>query len=115
MIASHTEIFLLKKVAPELLSRSGKVSVIFIYIIMTAIATFGIVNCEIEFDFDFFMTDEEQPFYKFSKAKVKYFDADGSLLNIFVNNTDANFFTKESQLKMLEFEDSLQRCRDCSK
>ena len=64
-VASHTEIFLLKKVAPELLSKSGKVSVIFIYLVWTAIATYGFLNCKIEFDFDFFMTDDTMPITKY--------------------------------------------------
>lgn len=55
------------------------------------------------------------PFYKFQKAKNNYFSKNGSLLNILVNNTDVNLIAPEMQLGMLEFEDALQRCRDCSK
>lgn len=114
-MASHTEIFLLKKVAPELLSKRGKVSVLFLYIIFSLIAAFGVYSCEMEFDFDFFLTDKSLMFYKFQKAKKEYFSEKGSLINILVNNTDVNFYAPETQLHMLEFEDALQRCKDCRK
>ena len=88
----------MKKVAPELLSKSGKVSVIFIYLVWTAIATYGFLSCKIEFDFDFFLTDETMPITKYSTAKKKYFDGIGSTINIYVNNTDTSFLSTESQL-----------------
>ena len=97
-MASHTEIFLLKKVAPELLSKTGKVSVLFIYFVWTAIATYGFINCPVEFNFDFFLTDDTMPIAKYNTAKKKYFDGIGSTLNIYVNNTDVNFLSTESQL-----------------
>ena len=43
-VASYTEIWLRNKFAPELLSPVGKTSVVFIFVIWTVIATFGVLN-----------------------------------------------------------------------
>ena len=43
-VASYTEIWLRNKFAPELLSSVGKTSVVFIFVIWTVIATFGVLN-----------------------------------------------------------------------
>ena len=64
-VASYTEIFLLKKVAPELLSKAGKVSVLFVYFIWTIISIYGVYNVKVEFSFDYFMTDKSLPIYKY--------------------------------------------------
>ena len=114
-VASHTEVFLLKKVAPELLSKKGKVSVLFIYLIWTLIAIYGLVNCKIEFSFDFFLTDKDLPVYKYKEAQIEYFPEDGKTLYIYTNNTSLDFYSTQSQLKMLEYADSFVRCNGCQK
>ena len=58
-VASNTEIFLLKKFAPELLSKAGKVSVLFIFMIMTGFALYGWFRLKIDFTFEYFVTDED--------------------------------------------------------
>ena len=114
-VASHTEVFLLEKVAPELLSKRGKVSVLFIYFIWTLVAVYGFYNCKIEFTFDFFLTDTELPVYKYKEAQAEYFSDSGLPLNIFTNNTSLDFYSTESQLQMLRYADSFARCQSCEK
>lgn len=76
-MASHTENFLLKKLAPELLSPVGKVSIIFIFLVWFLLALYGWFNVEIEFEFDWFITDKELHIYKFKELKKIYFAGDG--------------------------------------
>ena len=48
-----------KKFAPELLSKTGKVSVTLIFIIMSLFAINGWIKLEIDFQLDFFITDPD--------------------------------------------------------
>ena len=95
-MASYTEIFLLSKFAPELLTKSGKVSVLFLYLVWTAIATYGFLNCKIEFQFDLFLTDEDMSIYKYVHVEKKYFNEVGYKIHIYANNTDIDYYSIES-------------------
>ena len=114
-VASYTEIFLLNKWAPELFSRVGKVSVIFVFSVWTIFATYGVLNVKIDFNFDMFLTDKDMTMYKYRSAERNYFAQNGETINVYTNSTDVNYFSEESQLKMYEFEETISRCRDCSK
>ena len=59
---------MLNKVAPELLSKTGKVSVLFIYLIWTAVSIYGLMNVKVEFSFDYFVTDKSLPVFLFKEA-----------------------------------------------
>ena len=52
-----------------MLSTNGKVSVIFIYLLWTLIAIYGVYNVEIEFSYDFFLTDTDMSLYKFREVE----------------------------------------------
>ena len=54
-VASYTEIFLLKKLAPELLSPVGKASVIFVFFVWTMAAIYAVMNVEVEWNVKFYV------------------------------------------------------------
>ena len=76
-VASHTEIFLLERMAPELFSRAGKVSILFVFLILTILTVQGWMYVEIDFSSDYFITDEDTQIYKYTQAKEKYFSDAG--------------------------------------
>lgn len=113
-VASYTEIFLLNKWAPELFSRVGKVSVIFVFTVWTVFAAYGCSQVKIDFDFDMFLTDKDMLIYKYRAVKRDYYGGDGETLYFYTNNTDLDYFSEQSQLTMYDFDEALSRCRGCS-
>ena len=53
----------MKNFAPELLSKVGKVSVVSIFIILAAIAVNAWFNVTVDFEIDYFLTDERMAAY----------------------------------------------------
>lgn len=70
---SATERFLATKVAPELLSDNGRISVIVIWTIITIVAALGIPNLDIEFDISYFI-DETKYIYSYFEMLDTYFE-----------------------------------------
>lgn len=114
-VASYTEIFLLNRWAPELFSKVGKVSVIFVFAVWALIAAYGVSQVAIDFNFDMFITDKNMLIYKYREAKKLFYEGDGGWISIYSNNTEINYYSEESQLRMYELDEAISRCRDCSK
>ena len=55
MVASQTEYFLKKNIAPEIISPTGKVSILIIFGMLIAFAVYGIVTMEILFSLDLYV------------------------------------------------------------
>ena len=82
--------------APELFSKVGKISVVFIFSLATIFSAYGVSQVEIDFDFDMFLTDKEMLVYKYRNLKRNFFDQDGETVYFYTNNTSLNYFTEES-------------------
>ena len=48
--------------------------------------------------------------YKFTKSTEKNYGTDGNGIFFYVNSTSVDFYSEESQLKMLELDDAIERC-----
>ena len=117
MIASHTEIFLLKSFAPKLLSKTGKIWTALVFVTLISVAAYGWTQVEVDYSFQYHLTRESFPptnFYRVANkyGKVPYYD---EIVMVFTNQTGFNLYSEENQLKMIELTDNLYRCRDCFK
>lgn len=116
VVASATEQFLAKKFAPALLSKRGKSSIIFIYLMLICCAVYGISKVEIAFGVEYFI-NEDSKIYDYMKTEKEYFRS-GLKPNTFWDNPivpemqieEITFGSEESQLTLLEFNDRLARC-----
>ena len=72
VVASATELFLVKRFAPALLSKRGKSSIIFIYFLFICGAVYGISKVEIAFGVEYFV-NEDSKIYDYMQAKKEYF------------------------------------------
>ena len=97
-VASHTEIFLLRKFAPELLSKVGKVSVVFVFLVFAAIAAYGWTKVQVDFEFEFFLTDDAMQATRFNQMSKKYGNVPyyQNTVLFFSNSTDYDYFSEES-------------------
>ena len=68
MIASNTERFLLEKVAPEVISRKGKTSILFIYALLTGMCLYSGSHMEVYFDHSLLIA-EPWPDYNYWKIQ----------------------------------------------
>ena len=94
IVASHTEIFLYKKLTPELLTPVGKVSVSLIFFVWFLLSLYGWFNVEIDFEFDWYITDKELHIYKFKEHKKRYFAQDGESVYFYTNSTKIDFYSE---------------------
>ena len=111
-MSSKLERYLKKKVSKELFSRQGKTSVLFIWTVGTLIAIYGCTQVEVDFKMEFFIKPGSYV-YEALKYNKQYFEA-GFAPNFYVTNPELDFTTKESQLKLIEFNELLGRCYACS-
>lgn len=109
--SSGTEKFLALYYSPELLSRNGKLSVIVIWTVITGFAFYGISQLETDFDVEDFI-DKGSYIYNYLEAAEKYFES-GRGFEVYVDNAEIDYSSKETQLQMLEFDDKLHRCAGC--
>ena len=58
------------------------------------LALWGWFNVEIEFEFDWFITDKELHIYKFKELKQQYFAEDGKPVFFFTNSTEIDLFSE---------------------
>ena len=98
MIASHTEIFLLKSFAPKLLSKTGKIWTALAFVTLISVAAYGWSQVEVDYSFQYHLTRESfapTNFYRIANkyGKVPYYD---ETVTVFSNQTDYNFFSEES-------------------
>ena len=90
---SFTEKFLAVYVAPELLSENGRISVLAIWTILTVVALLGIPFLSIEFDINFFISEDKYAFQYFDLMD-KYFDQ-GFTIEFFVENSELDYASVE--------------------
>lgn len=119
-MASATERFLAEKFAPALLSRSGKSSVLFIYCVLILISIYGVSQIKIAFGVEFFI-NEDSKIYEYFQAEKEYFRTGFKPVTLWDSPAEARiqiekntFGDEETQLRLIEFNDRLARCRDCS-
>ena len=90
----------MQKFAPELFSKVGKVSVIFIFTVLAAIAAYGWTQVSVDFEITFFLTDPEMETYKYFKLAKEYNEIGvaGQDITFFTNSTTLDYFSEEVQL-----------------
>ena len=111
-VSSRLEGYLKSKVAKELFSRQGKMTVVFAWTVGTLIAIYGCTQVEVDFKMEFFIKESANVYNALAYNK-KYF-ADGFSPTIFVNAyNDTDFTTRESQLRIIELGNALGRCYGC--
>ena len=71
VVASHTEAFLQKHVAPVLISKYGKISVLAIYLVTTLVCIHRLTDVKVYFSQDLFVNEEFREF-DFLQIKQKY-------------------------------------------
>jgi len=98
VVASATEHILDKYIAPEVVSRTGKVSIIFLYLVFTAVCVHGFISIRTLFTFDLFVSDD---FRNFGYVKAKNeFQKPGLVPATYIEVApDLNFYDEETQLK----------------
>ena len=103
--------FLRERVAKELFTPTGKIVVIFIYIVGTMAAFYGCSQVEVDFKMSFFIKEGSNCFNFLTKNEA-YF-ASGFSPVIYIDDPTTDFTSEESQYKLLEFQERLERCYGC--
>ena len=110
--SSCTERFLANKFAPCLLSRCGRLCTIIVYAGLIYGAFYGWSKVTIDFKFEY-MIDEDADIYSFIQKSDEYFEI-GYTPITYVENAYIDITSERTQLRLLEFNDRLQRCDGCS-
>ena len=110
-VSSRLERYLKEKVSRELFTRQGKASVLLIWSVGTLIALYGCTQVEVDFKIDFFIKPTAYV-YNAIKYNEKYFES-GFAPTFYVTNPELDFTSRETQLKLLEFNELLGRCYGC--
>lgn len=73
MVASHTELFLLKSVAPKLLNKKVKAAILFVYALFTVFSILSLLDVKTYYSIYLFV-DEEFDHYDWIQMRLKYMD-----------------------------------------
>ena len=109
--ASKTEKFIEKYMAPNLLTTPGRITMLVIYAILIGGSIYGVINVEINFEFNYFI-GEESDVYDWFEQNDKYFNT-GSLTTTYVDNPNVDYSSREVQEKMILFNKNLMECTIC--
>ena len=101
-----------EKLSRELFTNQGKAAIIFIWTIGTIIAVYGCTQVEIDFKIDYFIPPEAYS-HKYLELNDLYFSA-GFSPTFYVVNPEIDFISRETQLKLIEFNERLERCEECT-
>ena len=93
MQASMTEKFIDKYMAPNLLTPAGRIIMLVIYAILIGGSIYGVINVEINFEFNYFI-GEESDVYDWFQQNDKYFNT-GSLTTTYVDNSSVDYSSQE--------------------
>lgn len=111
-VASNCEKWLKNILARELVTTQGKVCAGLTYFVMTVIAIFGCFQVETDFKASFFIR-EDSYVNEFFEVNGEYFNSNGFIANIYINSTDIDLSSRETQLQLNEFEDAVRRSKQC--
>ena len=92
--ASMTEKFIDKYMAPNLLTTPGRIIMLVIYAILIGGSVYGIINVEINFEYNYFI-GEESDVYDWFQQNDKYFNT-GSITTTYVNNASVDYSSQET-------------------
>jgi predicted RND superfamily exporter protein len=112
MEASKTEKFIDSFIAPKLLSKPGRITLLVIYVLLIAGAIYGCTQVKIDFKVSYFI-GETADIYEYFQLNDKYFSS-GTLTTTYVKNDDYDLSLPESQQRMIDFNFNLQECTGCS-
>lgn len=93
IVASRTERVLERFIAPEVISKTGKCSIIFIYIMAIILSIYGITKVKSLFSMELYVTPEFVQ-YDFIQTKNKYM-SHGWRPVTYVQVSDNNFYSPE--------------------
>ena len=93
VVASKTERVLEQIVAPEILSRAGKISILFIYALLISICAYGANAMKTLFSFDLYVTPDFSS-YDYIKSKNDHFHV-GWGPATFVQVEDEDFYAEK--------------------
>ena len=109
--SSGTERFLAERVAPEILSNEGRISIIGVYLVMGVISLFGCMGLYVDFKVEFFIGPTSYVYNWFS-LNNEYFRT-GDQITHFVDAAETDYASKEIQLQISEFNTGLAKCDNC--
>lgn len=91
--SSGTERFLAERVAPEVLSNEGRISIIGVYLVMCVISLIGCMGLYVDFKVEFFIGPTSYVYNWFS-LNNEYFRT-GDQITHFVDAADTDYASKE--------------------
>ena len=112
IVASRTERVLERFIAPEVISKTGRCSILFIYVMAIILSVYGVTKIKSLFSMELFVTPEFVQ-YDFIQTKNEYM-SHGWTPVTYVEVKENDFYSAGPQLQQLIFDDSLQRCETCS-
>ena len=113
MVASNTEVYLQKYIAPALISWKGKTVVILLFSALTAVCVVKLFDIKTYFSMELFV-NEEFGQYSFLQARNTHFGLSYKPTT-YVQLAEINDLDLEQlQLQQVMFDEQLQRCETCS-
>ena len=114
--ASQTEIVISKFIAPVILSKVGKTIIVLIFLALTGLTSYACHMVQIDFSMgDYLLEGGESILSKFNDAKETLYPDYGLKTSFYTHNVTTNWLSEENQLRLMEFEDVIHRCKDCKK
>ena len=110
--ASCIEEFIAKYLAVEVLSNQGRVFIFLLWAVLIAFSLIGAVQMEMNFSMEFFLIPD-QPVTEFMMLNNKYY-AEGFDFKIYHKLDAVDMSSEETQNKILDLQDKLKRCYQCS-
>lgn len=72
MVGSETETFLRKFVAPRIISKSGKITILVLYALFVPIVLYGCLSIKLRSEYDLYL-DDSMFMWDYEQADLKYF------------------------------------------
>ena len=109
--ASKTEKCLEKYLAPYILSTAGRIILLVVYVILIAVASYGVTQVEIDFKVTYFI-GETAFVYDWYQLNDKYF-SQGTKTTTYVDNPELDLTLESTQKQMLLFNAKMEECEGC--
>lgn len=111
VVGSFTEKFLRDMVAPRIVSKSGKITILAIYALCVPVIIYGCLSIKLKSELELYL-DEGMFMWNYEQADLKYFPFKTET-NTYTERLSYDFFSEEDQVAIYAFNEAYARCDGC--